>query len=143
MSYKNRAKPVDEEAFVYFCKSLERRGAMSKNIVLAGCVILDQDNRVLLLHRQTAAIDHWEVPGGKKEKGESPKTTVTREAREELGLDVQIVRSIGVANFRYEDTDMVYHYFLCSTNGTPIVGEPETFSEFCLCVSTVYRPTIV
>jgi len=103
---------------------------MSKNIVLAGCVILDQDNRVLLLHRQTAAIDHWEVPGGKKEKGESPKTTVTREAREELGLDVQIVRSIGVANFRYEDTDMVYHYFLCSTNGTPIVGEPETFSEF-------------
>jgi 8-oxo-dGTP pyrophosphatase MutT (NUDIX family) len=33
--------------------------------------------------------DEWELPGGKLEVGEHPETSVKREIREELGLEVE------------------------------------------------------
>jgi mutator protein MutT len=39
----------------------------------------------------------WEFPGGKIEPDESAAQAAQRETREELGLDIEIIRSIGVA----------------------------------------------
>lgn len=49
-------------------------------------VIFHNDKVVLLQNDR----DEWELPGGRLEVGESPEATVTREIREELGLDVSV-----------------------------------------------------
>jgi mutator protein MutT len=36
--------------------------------------------------------NHWTLPGGKVEKGESPEQAIVREVKEEIGLDLQKFR---------------------------------------------------
>ncbi len=38
--------------------------------------------------------NEWELPGGKVDLGEQPTQTVTREMREELGFDTEIVKVV-------------------------------------------------
>jgi len=79
---------------------------MKSKLQLAGCVILDEKGRVLLLHRETSKRVQWETPGGKVEPGESEKQAAVREVKEELGVDVKILKDEskdykrGAANFR-------------------------------------------
>lgn len=56
----------------------------------------------------------WEFPGGKVEKGESPECAVVREIREELGVDVGVVRRISTVSHQYERFHMTMQVFLCS-----------------------------
>jgi 8-oxo-dGTP diphosphatase len=59
--------------------------------VVAG-VITDTRGRVLLA-RRTSNRDLaglWEFPGGKREPGETPEAALSRELREELGIEVRI-----------------------------------------------------
>jgi 8-oxo-dGTP pyrophosphatase MutT (NUDIX family) len=53
---------------------------------IAQMLIRDEGDRVLLC-RLTYKVD-WDLPGGVVEVGESPRSAVTREVHEELGLDV-------------------------------------------------------
>ena len=57
-------------------------------------IIDDAQSRVLLV-RQTAD-GRWSTPGGVLEPEETPATAVVREVKEETGLDVSIVRLLGV-----------------------------------------------
>ena len=57
-------------------------------------VIYDERSRVLLV-RQTAD-GLWSTPGGVLEPEETPAAAVVREVREETGLEVGIVRLLGV-----------------------------------------------
>lgn len=58
-------------------------------IVTAGVVY--KDDAVLIARRTAGALEGlWEFPGGKLERGESPEECLTRELREELGLNVEI-----------------------------------------------------
>lgn len=60
------------------------------HIALAGCIIKDTKKRILLIHRNTAKRTHWEIPGGKIEKGETAAAAASREIQEELGVEVNI-----------------------------------------------------
>jgi 8-oxo-dGTP pyrophosphatase MutT (NUDIX family) len=51
-------------------------------------VILDGTKVVLLRNER----DEWELPGGKLELGEAPEDCVSREIKEELGLNVVVDR---------------------------------------------------
>ncbi len=67
-------------------------------IVVAG--ILRRDGKFLIGQRQ-AKDRHglkWEFPGGKVERGESPRQALKRELREELGIEATVGREIA----RYE-----------------------------------------
>jgi 8-oxo-dGTP diphosphatase len=97
---------------------------------LAGCIITDSEDRVLLLHRNFGSQNHWEVPGGKVEEDESTEQTALRETREELGVEVGIVRRLGHAAFHEADQHMEYTWFKAIIlSGKPKVMEPEKFDD--------------
>ncbi|MCS6774655.1 MAG: NUDIX domain-containing protein [Anaerolineae bacterium] len=60
----------------------------------ASAVVFDGEGR-LLLH-QRADNQHWALPGGGMDPGETIAQTCLREVREETGLEVAIVRLIGI-----------------------------------------------
>ncbi|WP_182880246.1 NUDIX hydrolase [Microbispora sp. H10949] len=94
---------------------------------LAGCVILNKEGEILLLHRNTAKRQQWEIPGGKLDPGEDAVKTAAREVREEMGIEVEIVRELGTRSFSEDDYTMIYTWFLAQiTDGIPVVQEPAT-----------------
>lgn len=70
---------------------------MEKQIQPVILTIIKKDTRILMTKR--AEFDpedapfhgFWQIPGGGMEFAESPEETATREAREELGIDIEIV----------------------------------------------------
>lgn len=96
---------------------------------LAGCVITDQENRVLLLHR----IDHnqWQLPGGRIKPDETPEQAARREASDELGLAVSIISKLGEGIF--SQGEVVYHcewYRVHEYEGDPLLEQPELYDDF-------------
>ncbi|MBI5034422.1 MAG: NUDIX domain-containing protein [Chloroflexi bacterium] len=89
----------------------------------AGAIIRDERGRVLLQKRSDFGL--WDIPGGGQELGESVAETVVREAREEVGLDVEPKRLIGVYTSprlasTYPNGDQVQFvavYFECAVVG--------------------------
>ncbi len=63
-------------------------------IAAAAAVIGDGRDRVLLVKPNYR--DHWALPGGVCERGESPHAACAREVAEELGLDLEIGRLLAV-----------------------------------------------
>lgn len=82
------------------------------SLKLAGCVILDKDKNMYLLHRNKNGIVQWELPGGKVEPNEDVKRTAVRELQEELGIEVDLVRQLGETHFEENGTDHLYTWFL-------------------------------
>ena len=98
---------------------------------LAGCIITDKQGRILLLHRNTDTWQHWEVPGGKVEEGEEPKTTAIREAKEELGVNVEIKKLLGQRAFAEKDYMLHYTWYQARiVKGKVKITEPEIFDNY-------------
>lgn len=84
----------------------------------------DQD-KLLLVKRRDVPV--WDLPGGRLEKGESDLECAIREAKEETGLEIEIIRKIG-CYYRplYQDTQ---HIFIGKVmGGQQILNGPETAS---------------
>lgn len=60
------------------------------DFVVAAVVIRDDDGRILLVRKR--GTHRFMLPGGKIEAGESPDQTAVREAREELGVVLDVTR---------------------------------------------------
>jgi len=58
----------------------------------ARAVIIDSEKRVLMVRQGHEGRDIWMVPGGGVEAGENAEQAAIREAKEETGLDVNILR---------------------------------------------------
>jgi putative (di)nucleoside polyphosphate hydrolase len=52
-----------------------------------GVMLLDRDNRVFVGKRVDMAGEHWQMPQGGIDKGESPREAARRELKEEVGTD--------------------------------------------------------
>lgn len=97
---------------------------------LAGCIITDSQEKVLLLHRNDGVYMHWEVPGGKIESGESLEETALREIKEELGVKVEIIKKLGQAAFHQADQDINYTWYKAEiVSGEPKIMEPDKFDD--------------
>ena len=101
------------------------------NVLLAGCVIVDDYGRILLLHRSSYRFTGWELPGGKVEDEEATEAAAVRELREELGVDVQLTGSFGSAEFEDDANDYIYDWFTAKIiAGQLTIMEPESFDEY-------------
>lgn len=95
-----------------------------EKIEVAGAILLDKDNKILLIHRNTAKMQRWELPGGKLEIDELPEQAAIRELKEELDIDVKPLKYIGFKVFEENDVILKYHWYKCEIDkGTPKVME--------------------
>jgi len=106
------------------------------SIQLAGCIILDPQQRILLLHRNKNGKIQWETPGGKLEPHESADQAAQRELIEEIGIKVNITSKIGEGTFSESATNYHYTWFKAELAGdrTHINLEPgfESYQYFSL-----------
>lgn len=72
---------------------------------------------LVLVTRRRADADHfanvWEFPGGKCFVDEAPARAVVREAREEVGLEIEIIAAREVIEWDYEERRVSLHPFDC------------------------------
>ena len=64
------------------------------HVPTVACAIYDDERRLLLVRH--AEGERWVLPGGMVEPYEDPREAARREIEEELGLDVEIMRIVGV-----------------------------------------------
>lgn len=88
----------------------------------AYAVIFDDDGRVLFCHRRDC--DFWNLPGGGVESGEAPWQAVVREAREEVGLAVEVERLAGL--YSWLALDEVIYSFVCRVTGGALSTSDES-----------------
>ena len=55
----------------------------------------------------------WELPGGKRESGESLKNGLKREIKEELSIDIEIDKKIGMIQHSYSHMKIKLHGYYC------------------------------
>lgn len=96
-------------------------------------VVITPDGRVLLVQRaplDTNGANLWTLPGGHVEPGESHEDAARRELREESGLEVKDLYTLGT----YDNGQVHIEYFVTMINPesqTPIVNADETrYAEF-------------
>ncbi len=86
---------------------------MEKEIVMvpvaAGVVIKQDDKYLMVQEKQPKAYGLWNWPAGRVEVGDSIEATAIKEAKEETGYDVELIREIGV--FHGALTGAVKHAF--------------------------------
>ncbi len=81
--------------------------------------LLLHNGRLLILKEESRKGFVWDLPGGKIEYGESPKEALLREVKEELDIDVKVIRSVGVWFFYSQQSknQVICHTFLCKPLG--------------------------
>jgi len=71
---------------------------LSYVLVAVGAVILDDDNKILLVKHKKERGGYWQgkwiCPGGALELGEEIKEGIKREVREETNLEIELVRPL-------------------------------------------------
>ena len=88
--------------------------------------IIIENNKLMTFYREKNVngkiISYYAIPGGHVEVGETEEETVIRELKEELNIDIEIIRKLGsiIVNGKNEI------YFLCKrVAGEPVLGGEE------------------
>lgn len=96
------------------------------------CALFIDDGRILAMHDERSP--YFYLPGGRVELGERAEDALMREVKEELGIDVAIVRPLWLNQaFFTEDVDSLrYHeiciYFLMDKRGTDLLQRGDRFT---------------
>jgi 8-oxo-dGTP diphosphatase len=95
-----------------------------KDFIGIGCgaFILNEKRQVLMMKRnencQNSA-GHWTIPGGTVEFNKRVEDAVVREIKEEIGLDIEVIKLISVTNdiIKQEGQHWFASQFLCKIIG--------------------------
>ncbi len=98
-----------------------------------GVLVFNGEGKVLFMHRTSKhAHGTWAGPGGWLEFGETFEDAARREVKEELDLEIEDVKVLGVTNHLYEeDNKQVVTVFVKANKfkGEPKIMEPDKCSE--------------
>jgi 8-oxo-dGTP diphosphatase len=92
--------------------------SLPPQIVVAGALIVDRALLVAQRARPPELAGLWELPGGKVAAGESDEAALTRELREELGVEVSVGGRLG-ADVALRDTMTLRAYRVDVVDGEP------------------------
>lgn len=87
---------------------------------IAGDAIIIEDGRILLIKRGTEpGKGMWAVPGGRIEEDETIEQCAIRECKEEAGIDIRIVKLVGIYSDPARDPirKIIAAAFLCRVAG--------------------------
>ncbi|MBV8259987.1 MAG: NUDIX hydrolase [Paraburkholderia sp.] len=103
---------------------------MNGKIVSCGIVLLDPEGRVLLAH--ATGTNHWDIPKGQGDPGETELQSARREMAEETGIVLVASRLVDLGRFAYRrDKDL--HLFAARA------APDELDLSRCVCVSLFPR----
>ncbi len=94
---------------------------------VATAMIIDSSGRLLVQRRAEEGMlgGLWELPGGKRESGETLEAACSRELREELGVDVEVGERAQVIAHAYSHFRITLHVFRCRIrSGQPSSKRP-------------------
>ncbi|MEW2400048.1 NUDIX hydrolase [Streptomyces sp. NPDC046862] len=99
---------------------------------IAAAVIVSE-GRVLLVRRRVKEGQlSWQFPAGEVEPGESDEDAAVRETREETGLEVKALKSLG--SRIHPKTQRHMSYTACEVvAGTAHVADPDELAELAWC----------
>ncbi|MBN2421544.1 NUDIX domain-containing protein [Candidatus Woesearchaeota archaeon] len=106
---------------------------VSNLLIGGGALILNDKEQVLLAKRKnTKTFDgQWSRPGGTVELGERIEDTIVREVKEEVGIDIEIIRLLNITqDIRPEENihGIYFGYLAKITSGEPRNMEPDKCS---------------
>jgi A/G-specific adenine glycosylase len=95
-----------------FPRRVVRKAVPHYDIAIGVCW---KDGRVLVARRPTDGLlgGLWEFPGGKRKRGESYERALSREFREEVGIEIQACERFMVVPHRYSHFAVTLHVFQC------------------------------
>lgn len=77
--------------------------------------IIKLDEKILVTQRGYGPFKGgWEFPGGKIEKGESPREALVREIKEELDVLIDVGDLVDIVNYDYPDFHLTMYCYWCS-----------------------------
>ncbi len=83
--------------------------------IVAVAAVIIEANRVLVIKRaKEPSKGKWSIPGGMVELGETVREALKREAKEECGIEIEVLELVQVVdNIIYDESSRVkYHYIL-------------------------------
>lgn len=92
-------------------------------IAVRGLVM--HQGKFLLVKRSKIArgeFGFWELPGGGLDFGESPEDALKRELQEEVQMDIELIKPLGVWHYlRSENVQIIGFTFLCKANQPEVI----------------------
>ena len=91
-----------------------------RKVELRGCsVIISNPSGEILMLRHSYGPQVWAFPGGGIDKGEDPRDAALREVKEELGLTLDAVESLGTMREEISGSPHTAFLFTATTDATP------------------------
>ena len=102
---------------------IKSRIKMKPKCIDVAAALIFRDGKLLITQRYAGA--HlgglWEFPGGKREPGETFKQCLTRELREELGVEALVGEVLESITHKYPEKTVHLKFFLCRL----LAGKPQ------------------
>ena len=97
---------------------------LPRNPFLTVDAIIEIDSGIILIKRKNPP-PGWAIPGGFVDYGETLEDAVIREAKEETGLDINLVRQLHTYSDPRRDPrhHTVSTIFIATASGNPIAGD--------------------
>ena len=102
---------------------IEWEASIERAAVVSACLIKNDNKYLLVQEAQPKAYGLWNLPAGHVDKGEEIRDAAIREAKEETGYDIQLIKEITILH--EETTNAVKHIFSAEIIGGEISINPD------------------